>query len=150
MYGVNTYIYSHNSLWSMYLYNSYYLCQITRVKCSSFQQHQIFIIDSKEYIHLAGMQMLELREELYLIALYNLFRRRNRDGSPDLFSLIANDRMQGSGTNLQEGRFSLGIRKNLFTLRVVKHWNRFPRKWLMPHACQHSRSIRTVPSNSMP
>jgi len=37
--------------------------------------------------------MLELREELYLIALYNLFRRRNRDGSPDLFSLIANDRM---------------------------------------------------------
>lgn len=70
--------------------------------------------------------------------LYNLLRRRNGDGSADLFSLIANDRMCVNGTDVQEGRFSLGIRRNLFTMRVVKHWNRFPREWLMSCAYQEA------------
>jgi len=50
-----------------------------------------------------------------------------KDGDK-FFSRACCYRTRGNGFKLKEGRFRLAIRKNFFTMRVVKPWHRFPRE----------------------
>jgi len=62
-----------------------------------------------------------------LIAVFQYLKGAYRKDGEGLFARACRDRMKDNKFKLKEGRFRLDIRKEFFTMGVVRHWNRLPR-----------------------
>ncbi|PKU44430.1 hypothetical protein llap_5262 [Limosa lapponica baueri] len=102
-----------------------------------------------------GLEHLSYEDRLRELALFSLEKRRlcedliaafqylkgaYRRGGERFFMREWNDRTRGNSFKLTENRFRLDILKKFFTVRVVRHWNRLPKKVLHAPSLEMSKT----------
>ncbi|PKU36187.1 hypothetical protein llap_13509 [Limosa lapponica baueri] len=79
--------------------------------------------DQAERVMLRGLEHLSYEDRLRDLGLFNVEKRRLLGDLIEAFQYL-----KRAYRKLKEGRFRLDIGKKFFTVRVVKHWNRWPRE----------------------
>jgi len=86
-------------------------------------------VSSEERLRELGLFSLEKRR-LWgdFTAAYQHLKRAHKNDGEGHFMRACRDRTGVSDFKLKKGRFRLDTSKKFFTIRVVKRWNRLPRK----------------------
>ena len=73
---------------------------------------------------------LQPGEEKALKATFQYLKGAYRKAGEELFIRTCSDWKEGDDFKMEEGIFRLDIRRKLFTVRVVRYWNRLPREFV--------------------
>ena len=76
-----------------------------------------------------GLFSLEKRRlQADLTAAFPYLTEAYKKAAEGLLTRACSDRTRGDGFKPKGGGFPLDVRKNFFTIRVVRHWQRLPRE----------------------